>query len=52
MWVGEDRMVVMVVCVGGSVGVNEVCMEVSRCGDGCIGLGRCVFGGVGGWMGE
>ena len=41
MYVGEGRVVAMVVCIGGSV--NEVCMEVTGCGDGCVGVG----GGVG-----
>ena len=35
--VGEGRVVVMVLCVGESV--NEVCMEVCGCGDGCLGVG-------------
>ena len=41
LYVGEGRVVVMVVFVGGCV--NEVCMEVTgcgdRCGDGCVGWG-------------
>ena len=45
----EGRMV-MAVCVGGSV--NDVCMEVTGCGDGCVGVEWGVFGGVGGWVGD
>ena len=38
MCVAEGRVVVIVVCVGGSVGyVNEVCMEDTGCGDECDG---------------
>ena len=40
----------MVVCVGGSV--NEVCMEVTGCGDGCVGVGWGCVWVVGGWVGE
>ena len=48
---GEGRVVVMVGCVGGSVGVlmrfvPRVCMEAT--GDGCLGWDGCVFGSVGG----
>ena len=43
---GEGRVVVMVVCWWVCRCVNEVSMEVAGCGD------RCVFGGVGGWVGE
>ena len=50
MCVGEGRVVVMVVCVGGSV--NEVCMEVTGCGDGCVGGGMGVCWGVGRCVGD
>ena len=31
--------------------VNEVCMAITGCGDGCVGVGgMCVSGGVGGWV--
>ena len=35
---------------GGSV--NEVCMAVTGCGDGCVGVGWVCVWGVGGWMSE
>ena len=43
VWVGGGRVVVMVVCGCGSVGVYEVCMEVTECRDGCV---------FGVWVGE
>ena len=45
-----DSMVDMVMVMCGCV--NEVCMAVTWCGEGCVGVGVCVFGGVGGWMSE
>ena len=43
MCVGAGMMVVMVVCVGWSVGVLMM-VGVTECGDGCIGV-VCVWGG-------
>ena len=53
VWGGgaEGTVVLMAVCVGGSA--NEVCMEVTGYGDGCVGVGWvCVFGGVDGLVSE
>ena len=53
--VGEGRVVETVVCVGGSVGVLLLMRFVWRSlgvGMGVLGLGGCVFGGVGGWVVE
>ena len=47
MCVVKGRVVVMVVYVGGSYCrcVNDVCMEVTECGVGCVGVGWvCVCG--------
>ena len=49
MCVGEGGVVVIMVCVGGSG--NEVCMEITRCGDGCVGVGVGVCLGCG-WLNE
>ena len=51
MCVGEDRVVVMVVCVGGSVGVlMRFGWRSLRWGWMCSGGSGCVFWGVGGWL--
>ena len=45
---GGGRVVVMVVCWWVCGCVNEVCMEVTGCGNGCVRVGRCLGVWVGG----
>ena len=46
---GEGKVVVIYVLVGLWVCL-AVCMVVTGCGDGCVGVGGCVFGGVEVWV--
>ena len=55
MCVGDGRVVVMVVCIGGSVALlMRFVWRSLGCGDGCVGVGvgGCLGVWVGGWVSE